>query len=123
MGSGGSEKVVNRRLQLPEKILQNFGVESPEEIDIEAIAWELGARVKYRRLHSCEARIVGRDNRAVITVDIDAIPRRQRFSIAHELGHWHHHRGRCLICRADEIGDAGRSTTDAERVADDYASD
>lgn len=123
MGSGGSEKVVNRRLTLPEKILQNFGVESPKEIDIEAIAWELGARVKYKQLHSCEARIVGRDNRAVITVDINVIPRRQRFSIAHELGHWHHHRGRCLICRADEIGDARRSATDSERVADDYASD
>jgi hypothetical protein len=56
-------------------------------------------------------------------VDTEAIPRRKRFSIAHELGHWHHHRGRCLICRSDEIGNARRGPTDPERVADDYASD
>lgn len=114
---------MNRKLSLAERTLQELGVERPDEIDLEAIAWELGARVKYRQLHSCEARIVGRGDRAIITVDEDAIPRRQRFSIAHELGHWHFHRGRCLICRSDEIGDARRSVTDPERVADDYASD
>src|SRR3954470_7540539 len=36
---------------------------------------------------------------------------------------WHHHRGRCLICRSDEIDNARRGPTDPERVADDYASD
>jgi hypothetical protein len=114
---------VSRRLSHAERLLQNFGVERPEEIDLEAIAWRLGALVKYRPLRSCEARIVGSDDRAIITVDTEAIPRRKRFSIAHELGHWHHHRGRCLICRSDEIGDARRGPTDPEHVADDYASD
>lgn len=112
-----------RRPTLPEKILQDFGIERPDEIDLEAIAWELGARIKFRELHSCEARIVGRGDRSIISVDDRAPPRRKRFSIAHELGHWHHHRGRCLICRADDIGDRRRSATDPERVADDYASD
>jgi hypothetical protein len=114
---------VSRRLTLPERVLQGLGVEQPQEIDLEAIAWDLGARVRYRRLQSCEARIVGRDDRAIITVDTSVLPRRQRFSIAHELGHWRHHRGRCLICRAEDIGDARRSASDPERVADDYASD
>jgi Zn-dependent peptidase ImmA (M78 family) len=123
MGSAGSRPVVNRRLTLPEQLLQDFGIESPEEIDLHAIAWELGVRVKYRELQSCEARIVGQGDRAIITVDAKATPRRKRFSIAHELGHWHHHRGRCLICRSDEIGNRRRSVTDPERVADDYASD
>jgi hypothetical protein len=123
MGSAGSRPVVSRRLTLPEQLLQDFGIERPEEIDLHAIAWELGARIKYRELHSCEARIVGQGGRAIITVDSKATPRRKRFSIAHELGHWHHHRGRCLICRTDEIGNRRRSVTDPERVADDYASD
>lgn len=114
---------MNRRLTHAERVLQDFGIEQPDEIDLEAIAWRLGALVKYKPLHSCEARIVGRDDRAIITVDTGAIPRRRRFSIAHELGHWHHHRGRCLICRSDEIGNARRGPTDPERVADDYASD
>ena len=112
-----------RRLTLPERLLQRFGVERPDEIDVEAIAWELGAKVKYRELHACEARIVGREDRAIITVDTRVSPRRQRFSVAHELGHWHHHRGRCLICRAEDIGAARRSANDPERVANDYASD
>jgi len=123
MGSRGSRSVVSRRLTLPEQILQDFGIDRPEEIDLQAIAWELGARIKFRDLHSCEARIVGRGDRAIITVDAKAPPRRKRFSIAHELGHWHHHRGRCLICRSDDIGNRRRSVTDPERVADDYASD
>ncbi|RXH35230.1 hypothetical protein XH84_05690 [Bradyrhizobium nanningense] len=114
---------MSRRLTLPELLLQDFGIDRPEEIDLQAIAWELGARIKVRELHSCEARIVGRDDRAIITVDAKASPRRKRFSIAHELGHWHHHRGRCLICRSDDIGNRKRSATDPERVADDYASD
>lgn len=114
---------MSRRLTLPELLLQDFGIDHPEEIDLQAIAWELGARVNVRELHSCEARIVGRGDRAIITVDAKASPRRKRFSIAHELGHWHHHRGRCLICRSDDIGNRRRSATDPERVADDYASD
>lgn len=114
---------MSRHLTIPERILQDFGIERPNEIDVEAIAWELGARVKYRELHSCEARIVGREDRAIITVDARVLPTRKRFSIAHELGHWHHHRRRSLICRADDIGNARRSATDPERVADDFASD
>lgn len=119
----GRRGSVTRRLTAAERILQHFGVERPEEIDVEAIAWELGARVKYRQLHSCEARIIGRDGRAIITVEERAMPSRQRFSIAHELGHWHHHRGRSLICRAEDIGNARKLATDPERVADDFASD
>lgn len=114
---------MSRRLTLPERILQRLGVDRPDEIDVEAIAWELGARVKFRELHSCEARIVGKDDKAIISVDSRVAPRRQRFSIAHELGHWHHHRGKCLICRSDDIGNNRRLATDPERVADDYASD
>jgi hypothetical protein len=114
---------VSRRLTIPEQILQDFGIDRPQEIDLPAIAWELGARIKYRELQSCEARIVGRGDRAIISIDAKASPQRKRFSIAHELGHWHHHRGRCLICRSDDIGNRRRSATDPERVADDYASD
>lgn len=114
---------MTRQLTLPEKLLQHFGIEKPDEIDLEAIAWDLGARVKFRELHSCEARIVGSDDRAIITVDSRVSPQRQRFSIGHELGHWHHHRGRCLICRSEDIGSNRLKATDPEKVANDYASD
>lgn len=111
------------RPSIAEALLRDLGVTEPEDIDVEAIAWYLGAKVRYRELQSCEARIIGRGDRAIITVDERVLPARRRFSVAHELGHWRHHRGRCLVCRADEIGDRRRSASDPERVADGYASD
>jgi hypothetical protein len=106
-----------------EKVLRQLGIVRPEDIDLEVIAWHLGAKVRYRPLNSCEARIVGCEDRAIITVDNRKLPERQRYSVGHELGHWHHHRGRCLICRSEEIGSYKISAVDPERVADSYASD
>lgn len=105
-----------------DEVLRQLGVTEPEEIDIEAIAWHLGARVKYRRLDRCEARITGNGDAAIITVDGRSSDRRKRFSVAHELGHWKFHRGRILTCRCDEIGRAGQNYPEAERVANFYAS-
>lgn len=50
-------------------------------------------------------------------------PRRRRFSIAHELGHWQHHRGRSSVCRASEIGSVSQGGAGIERQADNYAAD
>lgn len=110
-------------LSVAEHVLQSLGVTNPEEIDIEAIAWALGAKVRYDALESCEARIIGFKDRAIITVKGDGDPRRRRFSIAHELGHWQHHRGRSSICRANEIGSPGQAGASIERQADNYAAD
>lgn len=113
-----------RRLTAAEQLLQSLGVTEPSEIDLEAIAYDRGAVVTYRPLKGCEARIVGAGDRAVITVDTHGgTPARRRFSTAHELGHWHHHRGKCSICRADDIGNYRRNPLDPERVADAYAAD
>lgn len=110
-------------LTQPERLLQSFGVTSPDEIDIEAIAWEMGVKVRDGALESCEARIIGFHDRAIITVRGDSDPRRRRFSIAHELGHWQHHRGKSSICRASEIGSFGQGGAGIERQADNYAAD
>jgi hypothetical protein len=102
-------------------ILKRLGVAEPGEIDLEAIAWELGVRIKYRPLEACEARIVGANGKAIITVNSRSSRRRQRFSIGHELGHWHYDRGRVLICLADEIGQTG-GIMGPERAAYHFAS-
>lgn len=112
-----------KRLSQAEKVLQSFGITSPDEIDIEAVAWEMGVKVRNGALESCEARIIGFRDQAIITVRGDGDPRRRRFSIAHELGHWQHHRGRSSICRASEIGSPGQSGNVIERQADNYAAD
>ncbi len=108
-------------LTAAERLLQDLGVSEPGDIDLEAIAYHLNATVKYRSLDGCEARIVGAGERAIITVNNRSGWRRKRFSIAHELGHWHHHKGKRLVCRADDY--RPRDEFSPERVADGYAAD
>lgn len=114
---------MNDRLRPAERILQELGIECPQDIDLEAIAWTLGAAVKYRPLDKCEAMIVGGERRALITVNSKAIPARRRFSIAHEIGHWHHHRGRILFCGARDIENPAEDALNPEKQADQFASD
>jgi Zn-dependent peptidase ImmA (M78 family) len=110
-------------LRPAEQMLMALGIERPDQIDLEAIAWERGAVVKYRPLDKCEAMIVGAQRRAIITVNSRAIPARRRFSLAHEIGHWHHHRGRILFCSAADIGNPAHGPLDPETQADHFASD
>lgn len=104
-----------------ERLLHDLGVTEPCEIDLEAIAYHVNARVRFRPLDGCEARIIGNGDQAIITVNSNSTYRRQRFSIAHELGHWHYHRGKCLVCRAEEY--RPRNGLSPERTADGYAAD
>jgi len=106
-----------------ERILLELGIQSPQHIDLEAIAWTLGAAVKYRPLEKCEATIVGSNRRAIITVNSNAIPKRRRFSTAHEIGHWRLHRGRLLFCGETDIGNPSHDALNPENQADQFASD
>src|SRR5215217_7316430 len=110
-------------LRPAERMLMALGIERPDQIDLEAIAWDRGAVVKYRPLEKCEAMIVGSQRRAVITINSRAIPTRRRFSVAHEIGHWHHHRGKILFCGTDDIGNPAHGPLDPENQADQFASD
>lgn len=107
-----------------EQILFDLGITSPADIDLEAVAWTEGVVIKYRFLRGCEARIIGRLDRAIISVNDASPPARQRFSIGHELGHWRHHRGKSLFCRGSDIG--LKSTfrqVNVELVANKFAAD
>ena len=106
-----------------EQVLKRLGVTDPAEIDLDAIAWALGAKVRYRPLDGCEARIIGHGDQAIITVNDRSQPRRKRFSLAHELGHWKFHRGKLLVCRPEDIGHSGIVLSALERMADSYAAD
>lgn len=104
-----------------EKVLQSLGITEPGEIDLEAIAWTLGVKVRFRPLDGCEARIIGKGDTAIVTVNSRSTLGRQRFSLAHELGHWEYHRGQYMVCRSDEIGDFSNKASTAEKRADNYA--
>ena len=109
------------RLTPAERLLQKLGITEPGEIDLEAIAFHLGARVRYRKLEGCEARIIGCNDTAIITIGKDCSDRRKRFSLAHEIGHWTHHKGQTHVCRVEESLPQGRMSP--ERVANTYAAD
>lgn len=81
------------RFRQPEALLRELGITEPEDLKIEAIAQYCGATVVYEPLEGCEAWIIGKNNRAIITVNNNSNRRRQRFSAGHELGHWAHDRG------------------------------
>jgi hypothetical protein len=106
-----------------ERILLGLGIRGPKDIDLEAIAWSLGAAVEYEPLDGCEALIVGSSRKAVILVNSESREERQRFLVAHEIGHWHHHRGKLLYCSGKDIGNPVNGPLNPERQADDFASD
>lgn len=107
----------------PFEILNDLGIADPQDIDIEAIAEDCGATIRYRSLSGCAARIMGYNNRAIITID-DHTPRpRQRFSAGHELGHWMRDRGQvsfqCTNAAFVREWSAENSETRANRFASD----
>ncbi len=116
-------------LRPAEKLLVSLGITKPEEIDLEAISMHCGALVKYDNLEGCEARIIGKGDKAIITIKSDNYPARKRFSLGHELGHWHHHKGKAFVCRKEDIGSSPISPKladaklDPEKVADRYSAD
>lgn len=106
-----------------EKLLLERGVSHPDQIELVDIAWDLGAKVKLRRLDGCEARIIGKGDRAIISIDDRMPERRRRFSLGHEIGHWMCHRGQCLACAKEDIGRGRAGKNPKERLADRYAAD
>jgi len=114
---------------LATRLLEELRVDSPAGIDIVLLAQLCGATVIERPIHGSDARIIGRGERAYVTVDAGAPLGRRRFSAAHELGHWLYDRGRIadlalVAARCSDIGaasDRGRSAR--ETRADKFAAE
>lgn len=111
-----------RPISKAEALLRKFGIDHPEQIDLEAIAAALGAIVRYAPLEGSEARIVGNGDRAIITVASGGRPR-QRFSVAHEIGHWVERHGRGgFLCGKEDIAPQNDQTKSTEAQANAFAS-
>ena len=107
----------------PAEILRLLGITDPEDIDIEAIAYACGATILKEPLTGCEANIIGRDDRAIITINNRSTRGRQRFSAGHELGHWMKDRGQSAFgCSKNQLY-ASWTGTNAETRANRFASD
>lgn len=108
--------------QRAEKRIIDLGISDPNDLDIEAIAFDASMKVEYSDLNGCAAMLVGFGDAAIATVRRSGNPGRDRFSIAHELGHWELHRGKSFKCRVDDPSQNLSSSTVLEKEADRYAS-
>lgn len=104
-----------------EQLVQIRGIKKPEDIDPEAIALTLGAKVKERLLTGSEARIIGKNDTAIITINSKGNLERKRFSLGHEIGHWQLHRGMNFSCLHEDIGNPSDKTKQKEREADRFS--
>lgn len=115
--------LVAKRYLRAKDLLDDLGITEPEEIDLEAIAQFVGATVTRQKMIGAEARIVGLNDEAIITVNQNSLPTRQRFSIGHELGHWMYDRGQIdLICGTDKE-ERFHTGTDKESLANNFATE
>ena len=111
------------RLSSAERLLWGYGVTDSSHIDLDAIANDNGAEVKYRPLGGCEARLVARGENAIISVNSASNDGRQRFSLAHELAHWICDRKTgSFLCAKEDIGPQNAIARSVEAHANSYAS-
>lgn len=107
----------------PTVLLKELGISEPTEINIEAIAQHCEATIVYEPLEGCAARIIGHGDRAIITVDSRSKRPRQRFSGAHELGHWAWDRGKVGFACTEQMFNLEWSALNPEQRANQYAAD
>lgn len=107
----------------PDELLDDLGIKEPAQLKIEAIAFHCQAVILYEPLTGCEANIVGKGDRAIITVNSNAIPTRQRFSAGHELGHWIKDRGQVAFGCTDRQLESEWTANNPETRANQFASD
>lgn len=109
--------------KLPSALLMELGITEPQDIKIEAIAEHCQATIVYESLRGCEARIIGRGDKAIITVNRNSRRERQRFSGAHELGHWMRDRGKVAFLCTERVFAAEWWEDNPEVRANRYAAD
>jgi Zn-dependent peptidase ImmA (M78 family) len=104
-------------------LIEQYGIDSPEHIRLEDIAYDLGVGVVEGPLKGAAARLVRFQKKAVIRVcDTEGYSGRKRFSIAHELGHFLLSRGHSLerVCGDMDLHDWYQTEGD-ETVANAFA--
>jgi Zn-dependent peptidase ImmA (M78 family) len=89
--------IVNKAERAAHKILESFDISTPP-VAVEDIARRLGARLSFERFGPDVSGMLFRDGpNAVIGVNATHAKTRQRFTIAHEIGHLNLHEGRPMF--------------------------
>lgn len=113
------------RLSSGERLLWQYGITQPDEIDLDAIALDLGIIVRRRSLDGADARLVAVGDRGIITVSTATHWKRQRFSIGHEIGHWKHDRNGdgMLACSKSDVSPKNQKAKTKEAEANIFSAD
>lgn len=104
-------------------ILNEFGFQSPGDIDLEMVAHDRRALIKRTQMDMAEGHLMYRDGRGTISVASNNSPEsKQRFTIAHEIGHIELHRDDegVVVCDEKDLnsrGDDRPRETEANRFA------
>ena len=105
------------------KLAREYGFAHPRDIRLEDIAMDRGVLVVVGGVTGCEARLVRKGKKGIIRVSSN-IPEvgRQRFAVAHDLGHWElHDSSQWFVCSASDLRDYDRSPVEIE--ANTFASE
>lgn len=105
-------------------LVDRFGLTSPADIRLEDICWALGLRIEYGGLTGAAARLIRHGNTAIIRVsDADGYKARQRFSVAHEVGHFQldHQNSHWRACFKGDIEAPAKGLQESE--ANSFASE
>lgn len=116
-----SNYLYNYPEQYAQDIVSSFDLTPP--IDLTKICEKLDIRINYESLHSIEALLIISSGKKNIIIDNSRslYPQRERFTIAHEIGHyiipWHENLQQC-----DKIVNF-ESNDEVEKQANDFASE
>jgi Zn-dependent peptidase ImmA (M78 family) len=114
-----------------EELVADLAIREPADLDMQAIAWELGALVREEPLDGAAARVARYGGKAIITVSSRLRePGQRRFAVAHELGHLVLHgteSALCLCLQSDlemnaRASQRGAAAQDREHDANRFAS-
>ncbi|MCX6175373.1 MAG: ImmA/IrrE family metallo-endopeptidase [Ignavibacteriales bacterium] len=84
-------------------ILQEYGISSPDEIELELIAFDRGLLIQEKELFGCEGRLINNKNYGLIIINKSIKEKgKKRFIIAHEIGHFELQKGKDNISICEE---------------------
>ncbi|NWF89101.1 MAG: ImmA/IrrE family metallo-endopeptidase [Ignavibacteriaceae bacterium] len=84
-------------------IIQEYGISSPDEIELEVIAFDRGLIIQEKELTGCEGRLVNNKTNGLIIVKKSIRESgKKRFIIAHEIGHFELQKGKNNINLCEE---------------------
>lgn len=113
------------QLSAGERLLWRYGITQPTDIDLDAIAFDLGIVVRRRKLDGADARLVAVGDKGIITVNQSTHYTRQRFSIGHEIAHWKHDRNGdgLLTCSKSDVSPRNQKARSSEAAANVFSSE